>query len=71
MTGQTDVDRRRHDRPGLPLGRTSHAREKAARSLPAPAASYVTGDSCVVDGGTRPMGTKAGTERADDRRRKG
>jgi NAD(P)-dependent dehydrogenase (short-subunit alcohol dehydrogenase family) len=53
MTGQHDADPEEQDRPGIPLRRPGHAAEIAAaiRFLAAPEASYVTGESFVVDGG--------------------
>lgn len=53
MTGQHDADPADQDRPGIPLGRPGHAYEIAAaiRFLASPEASYVTGESFVVDGG--------------------
>lgn len=53
MTGQHDEDPSDHDRPGIPLGRPGHAVEiaHAIRWLASPEASYVTGESFVVDGG--------------------
>jgi NAD(P)-dependent dehydrogenase (short-subunit alcohol dehydrogenase family) len=58
MTGQTDEDPREQPRPGVPLGRTGHAKEIAAvvAFLATPAASYLTGASIVVDGGMLLMG---------------
>jgi NAD(P)-dependent dehydrogenase (short-subunit alcohol dehydrogenase family) len=58
MTGQEDADPREQGRPGLPLGRTGHAKEVAAvvAFLATPAAGYVTGASYVVDGGMLLMG---------------
>ena len=53
MTGQHDADPAEQDRPGIPLGRPAHAEEIAAAVgfLASPEASYVTGESFVVDGG--------------------
>jgi NAD(P)-dependent dehydrogenase (short-subunit alcohol dehydrogenase family) len=53
MTGQHEQDPRESDRPGIPAGRPGHAREIAAAIgfLASPEASYVTGESFVVDGG--------------------
>jgi len=67
MTGQEDVNPRDQLRPGLPLGRTGHAREVAAvvAFLATPAAGYVTGSSYVVDGGMLLMGPQA-SERLPD-----
>jgi NAD(P)-dependent dehydrogenase (short-subunit alcohol dehydrogenase family) len=61
MTGQEDVDPRDQRRPGVPLGRTGHAREVAAvvAFLASPEATYVTGASYVVDGGMLLMGPQA------------
>lgn len=61
MTGQRDVDPREQERPGVPLGRTGHAREIASviAFLATPAASYLTGASLVVDGGMTLMGPQA------------
>lgn len=61
MTGQTDVDPREQERPGVPLGRTGHAREIASviAFLATPAASYFTGASLIVDGGMTLMGPQA------------
>lgn len=53
MTGAHDRDPREIERPTIPLGRPGHAREIAAAIafLASEQASYVTGESFVVDGG--------------------
>jgi hypothetical protein len=53
MTGQHEADPVKQDRPGIPLTRPAHAAEIAAavRFVASPEASYVTGESFVVDGG--------------------
>ncbi|MBF6298949.1 SDR family oxidoreductase [Nocardia amamiensis] len=69
MTGQEDVDPRDQYRPGVPLGRTGHAKEVAAvvAFLATPAAGYVTGASYVVDGGMLLMGPQASTLLPDEK----
>jgi len=62
MTGQTDADPHKEDRPGIPLGRPGDAREVAAliAFLSSPAAAYISGTSVVIDGGMLQMGPQAG-----------
>ncbi|MEU1548738.1 MULTISPECIES: SDR family oxidoreductase [Nocardia] len=69
MTGQEDVDPREQSRPGVPLGRTGHAKEVAAvvAFLAGPEASYVTGASYVVDGGMLLMGPQASSLLTDEK----
>jgi NAD(P)-dependent dehydrogenase (short-subunit alcohol dehydrogenase family) len=61
MTGNEDVDPRTVERPGIPAGRPGDAREIAATVafLAAPEASYLTGQSIVVDGGMTLMAAVA------------
>src|SRR4051812_5382838 len=53
MTGAEDQDPSEIERPMIPAGRPGHAREiaSAIAYLASPEASYVTGESHVVDGG--------------------
>jgi NAD(P)-dependent dehydrogenase (short-subunit alcohol dehydrogenase family) len=61
MTGNEDVDPRTVERPGIPAGRPGDAREIAAAIafLASGEASYVTGESLVVDGGMLLMAAMA------------
>ena len=63
MTGQTDEDPHREERPGVPVGRPGDAREIAAvvAFLASPESSYVNGASWPVDGGMLQMGPQAGS----------
>jgi NAD(P)-dependent dehydrogenase (short-subunit alcohol dehydrogenase family) len=53
MTGAEDEDPHMIQRPAIPAGRPGDAREIAAAIafLASPEASYVTGESFVIDGG--------------------
>jgi NAD(P)-dependent dehydrogenase (short-subunit alcohol dehydrogenase family) len=61
MTGNEDVDPKTVERPGIPAGRPGHADEIAAAIafLASDEASYVTGESFVVDGGMLLMAAMA------------
>lgn len=68
MTGQTDVDPRTVQRPGIPLRRPGDAREIAAviAFLASAGAGYVSGATWVVDGGMQRMGPQAGSHLTSD-----
>jgi NAD(P)-dependent dehydrogenase (short-subunit alcohol dehydrogenase family) len=61
MTGNEDVDPTTISRPGIPAGRPGSAHEVAAAIafLASDEASYVTGESFVVDGGMLLMAAMA------------
>src|SRR4051794_36978345 len=61
MTGNEDVDPQTVDRPGIPAGRPGSAHEIAAAVafLASGDASYVTGESLVIDGGMLLMAAMA------------
>jgi NAD(P)-dependent dehydrogenase (short-subunit alcohol dehydrogenase family) len=61
MTGNEDVDPHGEDRPGIPAGRPGHGEEIGATIafLASGEASYVTGQSYVVDGGMLLMAAMA------------
>src|SRR4051794_39732462 len=67
MTGNEDVDPTTVERPGIPAGRPGHAREIAAAIafIASGEASYMTGESLVVDGGMLLMAAVA-NQLADD-----
>ena len=73
LTGQEDTDPAQEQRPGVPLGRPGSAHEMAAliAFLCSDAASYVTGASCVADGGMLLMGPHAGSHLPSDDWRSG
>jgi NAD(P)-dependent dehydrogenase (short-subunit alcohol dehydrogenase family) len=66
MTGAEDEDPRQIERPGIPAGRPGHAREiaSAIAYLASADASYVTGESWVIDGGLMLMAAQANQELA-------
>ncbi len=53
MTGKEDEDPQEESREGIPLGRPGHAREigDLVVFIASPQASYLTGESIVIDGG--------------------
>jgi NAD(P)-dependent dehydrogenase (short-subunit alcohol dehydrogenase family) len=61
MTGNEDVDPKTEQRDGVPLGRPGDANEigAAAAFLASPEASYITGETLVVDGGMHLMAAMA------------
>jgi NAD(P)-dependent dehydrogenase (short-subunit alcohol dehydrogenase family) len=61
MTGNEDVDPKTVERPGIPAGRPGNAHEIAAAIafLASDEASYVTGESFVIDGGMLLMAAMA------------
>ena len=64
MTGAEDTDPQEIERKWLPAGRPGHAREIADTVvfLASPQASYITGQSIVVDGGLTLMAAIANQE---------
>jgi NAD(P)-dependent dehydrogenase (short-subunit alcohol dehydrogenase family) len=63
MTGHEDQNPHQEEHLGIPLGRPGDACEIAAviAFLASPEAGYVTGASCVVDGGMLQMGPHGGS----------
>jgi NAD(P)-dependent dehydrogenase (short-subunit alcohol dehydrogenase family) len=61
MTGNEDTDPQTEDREGVPLGRPGDANEigAAAAFLASAEASYITGETLVVDGGMHLMAAMA------------
>ena len=66
MTGAEDEDPRAMERPAIPAGRPGDAREVASliAYVASPDASYITGESLVVDGGLLLFAAQANQEMA-------